>query len=110
MESTHVCATRAIGAGLTPKRKRRTEFEASGASFRTTSFPESHRASEDLMRAGTPLRFYAMLGIGTALAYLAWLPPGIYSVDGNSMLAVSESLVTHHSFAVPPGDGIVGRH
>ena len=62
------------------------------------------------MRLGTPLRFYAMLGIGTALVYLAWLPPGIYSVDGNSMLAVSESLVTHHSFAVPPGDGIVGRH
>jgi hypothetical protein len=49
------------------------------------------------------------LALGSALIYLAFLPPGIYSVDGNSMLAVSESLVTNHSLAVPPGLGIPGR-
>ena len=49
------------------------------------------------------------LTVGVALIYLAFLPPGIYSVDGNAMLAVAESLVTHHSFAVAPDMGVVGR-
>ena len=59
----------------------------------------------------TRLRAPAWLGlaIGVALIYLAFLPPGIYSIDGNAMLAVSESLVTHHSFAVPPDLGMPGR-
>jgi hypothetical protein len=49
------------------------------------------------------------LTIGVALIYLAFLPPGIYSIDGNGMLAVAESLVTHHSFAVPADLGMAGR-
>ena len=50
------------------------------------------------------------LALGTALIYLAFLPPGIYSLDGNSMLAVAESLVTHHTLSVPPGLGVSGRN
>jgi hypothetical protein len=48
------------------------------------------------------------LGFGFALIYLAFLPPGIYSIDGNSMLGVAESLVTQHSIGVPPGLGVAG--
>jgi len=49
------------------------------------------------------------LALGTALIYLAFLPPGIYSIDGNSMLAVAESIVTRHNLTVPVGLGIPGR-
>jgi hypothetical protein len=49
------------------------------------------------------------LAIGTGLIYLAFLPPGIYSIDGNSMLAVAESIVTRHSLTVPIGLGIPGQ-
>lgn len=49
------------------------------------------------------------LTLGIALIYLAFLPPGIYSVDGNGMLAVAESLVAHHSWAVPQDLGLPGR-
>ena len=48
------------------------------------------------------------VSLAFALFYLAFLPPGIYSVDGNSMLAVAESLVAHHDVSVPPGLGSVG--
>lgn len=44
------------------------------------------------------------LVLGFALVYLAFLPPGIYSVDGNSMLGVAESIVTRHSIAVSSPD------
>jgi hypothetical protein len=48
---------------------------------------------------------------GTWLIYMAFLPPGIYSVDGYSMLAVADSLVTHHSLTVPASVvGVVGRN
>src|SRR3974390_1201874 len=47
---------------------------------------------------------------GTFLIYLAFLPPGVYSVDGNSMLAVADSLVVHHNVNVPEGLGIQGRN
>ncbi len=47
--------------------------------------------------------------VGTSLIFLAFLPPGIYSVDGNGMLAVAESLVEKHSLTVPPDLGMVGR-
>lgn len=50
---------------------------------------------------GDARRLAWALTLGFALIYLAFLPPGIYSVDGNSMLAVAESLVTHNSIAVP---------
>lgn len=49
------------------------------------------------------------IGLGVWLVLLAFLPPGIYSIDGNSMLAVSESIVVHHSLTVPAGLGIAGR-
>jgi len=49
------------------------------------------------------------LAFGTGLIYLAFLPPGIYSVDGNSMLAVAESIVTRHTLSVSAGLGIPGR-
>lgn len=52
---------------------------------------------------------WAGLTLGVAFIYLAFLPPGIYSVDGNAMLAVAESLVAHHSFAVQGDVGEVGR-
>jgi hypothetical protein len=46
---------------------------------------------------------------GVGLVYLAFLPPLIYSADGNSMLAVAESLVTKHNFTVPASMGHLGR-
>jgi len=49
------------------------------------------------------------LALGTALFYLAFLPPGIYSIDGNSMLGVTESIVTRHNLTVATGPGIPGR-
>src|SRR5260370_16619309 len=49
------------------------------------------------------------LSLGTGLIYLAFLPPGVYSVDGNSMLAVAESIVTRRDLTVPIGLGIPGR-
>jgi len=49
------------------------------------------------------------LTLGIALIYLAFLPPGIYSLDGNGMLAVAESLVAYHSWAVPAELGLPGR-
>ena len=48
-----------------------------------------------------------MLAIACAIFYLAFLRPGIYSVDGNSMLFVAESVVTHHNVTVP--GGVPGR-
>lgn len=48
------------------------------------------------------------LFLGSWLIYLAFLSPGIYSVDGGSMLAVADSLVRHHDVTVPAGLGIEG--
>jgi len=52
---------------------------------------------------------WVTLAVGITLIYLAFLPPGIYSMDGNGMLAVAESLVAHHSWAVPQDLGLPGR-
>ena len=52
---------------------------------------------------------FLYLFLGTWLFYLAFLPPGIYSIDGNSMLSVADSLVTHGNVTVPNGLGIPGR-
>jgi hypothetical protein len=49
------------------------------------------------------------LALGTGFIYLAFLPPGIYSIDGNSMLGVAESIVTRHSLTVSAGLGLPGR-
>ncbi|HWX27062.1 MAG TPA: glycosyltransferase family 39 protein [Steroidobacteraceae bacterium] len=48
------------------------------------------------------------VGSGTTLFYLAFLSPVIYAIDGISMLAVTESLLTHGSVAVPKALGIEG--
>lgn len=53
-------------------------------------------------------RFLYMF-VGTWLIYLALSPPGIYSLDGYSMLAVADSLVTHGNVTVPTGLGIPGK-
>ncbi len=50
------------------------------------------------------------LFLGSWFVYLAFLSPGIYSVDGSAMLAVADSLVTHHNVDVPPGLGIPGKN
>src|SRR5665213_1520202 len=50
-----------------------------------------------------------MLMVGAALIYLAFLPAGIYSIDGNSMLAVAESVVSHGTITVPANIGVPGR-
>jgi hypothetical protein len=60
--------------------------------------------------AASVRRFYLRLGLGAALIYLAFVPPGIYSIDGNSMLAVAESIVARHSLAVDPSLGSPGLH
>jgi len=53
-------------------------------------------------------RLALRVGTGLFLIYLAFLAPGIYSSDGASTLAVSESLVTQHSFNVPENVGTPG--
>jgi Glycosyltransferase family 87 len=50
------------------------------------------------------------LALGIFLIYLALLPPGIYSIDGNSMLAVADSLVVRHNMTVPTELGTIGRN
>src|SRR5580692_11128087 len=47
--------------------------------------------------------------LGSWLIYLAFLPPDTYSIDGYSMIAVADSLVTHHNVSVPPGLGMPGK-
>ena len=59
-------------------------------------------------RLGEPAALSCAIGI--CLVYAAFFPAVIYSVDGNSMVAVSESLVTGHGFTVPPSLGALGRH
>lgn len=49
-----------------------------------------------------------LITAGFTLIFLALIAPGIYSVDGNAMLAVSESLVTHRGFTVPEALGQPG--
>lgn len=49
-----------------------------------------------------------LITLGLTLVFIALVPPGIYSVDGNAMLAVAESLVTHRDFTVPSDLGVPG--
>lgn len=50
------------------------------------------------------------IGAGATLVYLAFLAPGIYSVDGNSTVGLAESLVSHFSIVLSPEfSGIIGR-
>jgi hypothetical protein len=46
----------------------------------------------------------------TLLFFLAFLPPLNYSIDGNSMLGVAESLVSRGTFAVSPELGAPGKN
>jgi 4-amino-4-deoxy-L-arabinose transferase-like glycosyltransferase len=62
-------------------------------------FSKSTRENETVSPPRTKLRFF-LLGFGAFLIYLAFLPPGIYTIDANSMLAVSDSLL-HGSVSVP---------
>lgn len=48
------------------------------------------------------------LGAAIALVYLAVVPISIWGVDGNSMVAVAESIALRGSVAVPPNLGMVG--
>ena len=45
------------------------------------------------------------LFFGICLIYLAFLKPGIWGVDGNDMLHMSQSLIKQGNFSVPPGTG-----
>lgn len=50
------------------------------------------------------------IGAGATLVYLAVLAPGIYSIDGNAMLGLTESLIRHFSIVLPPDcAGVIGR-
>ncbi len=55
-----------------------------------------------------PLSQAILIMLGFTLIFIALTPPGIYSVDGNAMLAVAESLVTHRGFTVPSDLGVPG--
>lgn len=66
-----------------------------------------------MMRSRPEITANALLrcAIGVCLVYAAFFPAVIYAPDGNSMVAVSESLTTGHGFRVPiAGLGAVGRH
>jgi hypothetical protein len=54
-----------------------------------------------MKRASIP-RSVIALTCGVGLFYLAFLPPTIYSIDGNSMFEVAVSVATKGSFAVSP--------
>jgi hypothetical protein len=56
----------------------------------------------------SPVSQALLITVGLTLIFIALTPPGIYSVDGNAMLAVAESLVTHRGFTVPPDLGVPG--
>ena len=47
---------------------------------------------------------------GSWFLYLAFLAPGLYSIDGWSMLSVADSIVTRHDITVPAGLGAPGRN
>jgi hypothetical protein len=57
----------------------------------------------------TPETAVGAASAGVGLVYLAFLSPLIYSADGNSMLAVAESLVTKRNFTVAASVGHLGR-
>jgi len=50
------------------------------------------------------------LFFGSWFVYLAFLAPGVYSIDGWSMLSVADSIVTRHDVTVSAGLGAPGRN
>lgn len=68
--------------------------------------------SAGLLAKLSPTRWNPAFAIGAAvtLVYLAFLAPGIYSVDGNSTVGLAESLVSHFSIVLSPEfSGVIGR-
>jgi hypothetical protein len=62
-------------------------------------------------RSASSTRAFWFCAAGVLLVYAAFFPAVIYSVDGNSMVAVAESLVTGHGFTVAnAGLGVPGVH
>ncbi len=61
-----------------------------------------------MQRLSSEYRLAWQVAAGFFLIYLAFMAPGIYSSDGTSMLAVSESIAAHHSFTVPENVGVPG--
>jgi hypothetical protein len=60
-------------------------------------------------RSQSSTRALWLCAVGILLVYAAFFPAVIYSVDGNSMVAVAESLVTGHGFSVTnAGLGVPG--
>lgn len=53
-------------------------------------------------------RFLYMFA-ASLLIYMAFTPPGIYSLDGYSMLALADSIATHGTITVPTSLGVAGR-
>lgn len=47
------------------------------------------------------------LFLGISLFYLAFLKPGIWGIDGNEALQMSQSLITEGNFTIAPGTGAV---
>ena len=63
------------------------------------------------IHSASSTRAFWLCAAGILLVYAAFFPAVIYSVDGNSMVAVAESLVTGHGFSVPnAGLGVPGIH
>ena len=52
------------------------------------------------------VRPICLIFLGVTLILLAFVPPLIINVDGDSMLAVAESLYEKHTFAVPIGTAL----
>lgn len=71
-------------------------------------FTSQNESSNPSRPDARPHSQFLLLTLGFSLIFLAILAPGIYSVDGNAMLDVSESLVTHRGFTVPEGLGTPG--
>ena len=53
---------------------------------------------------------FLLLSFGSWLVYLAFLAPGVFSIDGWSMLMVADSIVTRHDLTVPAALGVPGRN
>jgi hypothetical protein len=75
-------------------------FEAAQADLKRVLAPSFLRGQR---------RLTATIALGLSLIFLAFLPPGIVSLDGASMLEVSKSLVTHQGFTVSADLGKTGR-
>src|SRR5215472_6438455 len=95
-EDVGLRSLRPLYCNLEAQRLRCERLMGSRNSFISNTDCKTLPAGQDTRRLAWRLTF------AFALFYLAFLPPGIYSVDGNSMLGVAESLVLRHSIALAP--------